>query len=455
MGFLTDAEPGANPNVPTNPNLKEPEYQGVAVDTRYIPRKSLTTHIGGYRWVIDYFSQVIGNDDETAAQEVNRPEVYQQYLRIRELEVKVQDPLTASQDNISREFSYKGSAVLYAGTVPNKGDMFIADIGDGRNGLFVVDDVEQLSIFRDTNYNMEYSLKSYLTKELHQDLLDKVVKTTYFHKDFLAQGSNPLLVEEEHHIVQSLHEHLARLPGEYLMQFFDKEHSTLTIPGQDLDTYDPFLMKYINSLLSLDDHSLVMQLRELNVQDGVNDQMQTFWDAFKLKQPRIADIAENKMVLFVANQGYQVTSFASFRTAELPYLYFPANAQTTMANEIGNGKTIKATPIPNNIHNIDVFAPLPVGDLPGVPGDPIATTQLIKPILVDEYYILSEAFYKGSVEEMSVLELLAWYAVRDKTIPLVPLNLLLEQYHYWPKLEAFYYLPILIFVMRSTFKDIN
>lgn len=453
-GFLTKPEADDTPVEPSNPNLTEAEYQGAAVDTKYIPRKSLITHISGYRWVIEYFSQYIGKDDEVASQELNRASVYQQYLRIHDLEVRVQDPLTQSQDGTSNEFSYTGSAIMYVTQVPNKGDMFIADIGDGRQGIFTVDDTSQNSIFRDSTYTIEYSLVSYLNEERHNDLLNKTVKEVWFKKDFFAMGRNPFLIKEEAMFAEEISKNLVTMPNEYMAKFYDSEHSTLTLPDQSTDTYDPFLVKFVSRSLSLDDHPNMLYLKTLNVQDPPNDSIQTFWDAMYDMQPRIMRVVSPKMALFHANTGYQVTNFSSFRLSGIEYLYYHKGIESSIAFEVTNA-SVSPSPDQNFLIPQDLFSAIPVDELQGLPVPISEPMPLIKKVLDDEFYVFSEAFYKEDYPNMSVLEMLLWNGLNNKPISFLLLGRLLDQYYYWPNLEKFYFMPVMIFLMRSCFKDIN
>lgn len=453
-GFLTKPKEDGGASEPTNPNLTDERYKGVAVDTRYTPRKSLITHIAGFRWVIEYYSQYIGKDDEVASQEVNRPSVYQQYLCIHDLEVRVQDPLTSSQDSTSNEFTYTGSALMYVSQVPNKGDMFIADIGDGRQGLFTVTETTQNSIFRDSTYAIEYSLVNYLSEELHNDLKIKTVKEVWFKKDFFAMGRNPFLIKEEAMFAEEIMKSLETMPREYLSQFYNQEHSTLIIPDQPNDTYDAFLTKYISKTMSLDDHPHMLYLKTLNVQDPPFDQMKTFWDALFEMQPRMMNVVSPVMKMFYANKGYQVTNFSSFRLSGIDYLYYHRDVASHIANQVDNIQ-IEASPEQNFLIPQDLFTALPVDMLQGLPYTITSPMPLIKKVLDDEYYVFSEAFYREDYEEMSVLEMLTWDGLHNKPISFTMLGHLLKQYYYWPNLEKYYYMPVLMFLMRSCFKDIN
>lgn len=456
-GFMTGDEPVSEAVVPKNPNLQPEKYQGVAVDSKYIPRKMLLTHVSGYLWVADsYFSQYIAKDDELASNEVNRPGVYQQYLRIRGLELRVQNPLDTSQDSGSKEFSVTGSATLYSTMVPNKGDAFIADVGDGRAGIFNVTNATQNSILLDTTYSIEYELVAFSNDNTRmQDLLDKTVKTVYYHKDFMAMGKDPFLVSEEHQAVLEFGKQLARLPGEYYKEFFNNQYKTFVVPGQKQIVYDPFLTKHVWATTSLDDTYLHLELKVHNVQDGINDLKSTLWDAIRNRDYMLVDLITPIMTHYMPDTSYQTVAYSSWRLSGMAFLYFHKGVKTSIAMEVPAKGKLTECPMPEFNRPIDIFALIPEDQLQGLPMAHKRPMALIHPVADDEYYVLSKAFYQENWSEMSILEVLVYCYLQSKPIPLVPLQKLLAQVHYWPALERFYYIPILIVLLKDCFKDVN
>ena len=78
---------------------------------------------------------------------------------------------------------------------------------------------------------------------------------------------------------------------------------------------------------------------------------------------------------------------------------------------------------------------------------------LIKPVSVDDYYIFSEDFYKRT-ENLSVLEAQVLQYIDGKEVNPKALKVLLENYIYWPRLERFYYIPVLLILIMSVMKAI-
>ena len=105
-------------------------YQDNVVDTKEVDHSSLLTYVSGSSWTVNYYSQILGQDQVGVTQQVDQSGVYQQYKEIKNFELKVQSPLSQDQDPETKVFEVVGTSNLYPSIVPNTGDMFIADVGD-------------------------------------------------------------------------------------------------------------------------------------------------------------------------------------------------------------------------------------------------------------------------------------------------------------------------------------
>jgi hypothetical protein len=73
---------------------------------------------------------------------------------------------------------------------------------------------------------------------------------------------------------------------------------------------------------------------------------------------------------------------------------------------------------------------------------------LIKPVLIDDYYVLSEAFYTNE-GVLSALEIQVRDYLNHKTLSLDLMEQLIADYPNWPVLEQFYYGPILALLCKE------
>jgi hypothetical protein len=155
-------------------SITDSSNESIAVDNRDTPRINLLTHIVGSSWVVDYYSQVLNTNSQLSGQQLSVSAVYQQYKKINNLEIKVTSALTSSQDE-QKNMSVTGEATLFPFIIPNDGDMFIADIGNGKKAVFTITRTTKLSIYKQACYTISYVLDSESLIKI-DDLNAKVVE---------------------------------------------------------------------------------------------------------------------------------------------------------------------------------------------------------------------------------------------------------------------------------------
>jgi len=462
----------ANPNpsnpapVPKNPNIQSPEYRGVTNDLRYTPVRSLLTNIAGSPWELaEYYSQYLNADNALAAQNVNRQAVYQQYMRIKRMEVMVTSGAAATQDVTSKEMSVQGSAVTYPGIIPNDGDMFVSAAWDGRRLIYTVSNVERLSIMKDTCYRFDFKVVSYDDEVRYADLQSKVVKDTIFVKDMLYTNQQPLLVDAEYAFYKEGAQFVLDSQERYLKDFVNLRFQTLLVPDQPLSTYDPYIAE---AVLRLIDGTVLPQKNKtklLNVDTGFPYEIQTMWDG-------LLDLNGNNrdgwaVCLGCLESGYfnHGPRFGSIRWSGIEQVYHAlANVdfagtlpsefyltefgigQPVMASSLaplrqyGQGRTLITT------LNVDVTAEEPT--TPVIPGSP----PLIHHVSTDNYYVFTKWFYTQS-EGQSVLEVETNKALAGITLSRTHLMELIKDSYKWTYLDRFYYLPVLWVLVRTSLAE--
>lgn len=422
---------------PEQPVVNPTPYKGVPVDTQTVPLKTLLTAIEGRRWVVTWFSQVLGGDGETAAQQDSRLAIHQQYKRINNLELKVTDPIPVNPTyNVeSTEFEARGRANMYPGVIPNPGDMFIADLGDGRPGLFIViAPVEQRTIFTQTTYSIEYTLKQYLTASDHLDLLEKSVQEYFFIRDFLDTGINPLITTAAHNQYRELLEMRETLPAEYLNQYIHREFSTLLLPGFEARTYDPFLTGFVDACFG--DRVTEVYMRGLNkptVMDGRDRLPVTVFDAILDLRPRTLKRAERQIKLASTRMFYANPYYGGIRYSGITYVVYPPNPQAgyTWAGEDWDSRSLPP-PVPANADG----------------------TRDIPQLFADGHYVFSQAFYTRNTDNLSVLEALVWQMFDNNTVDPAKVLALWDRSYDWDPLSQFYLLPVLYALIPSAMRGL-
>lgn len=443
-----------------SPRLEATTFDGITVDTQYTPSSALLTWVEGSNWTVDYFSQVLGKDSEPAPQDINRDPIYQQYKRIKGMDLKVTAPLTFSQDAQLRQMEVRGSGITYPFLVPNKGDMFVADVGDGRVGVFTITEALRSTILRDSVYTVEYIMVAELDKARLNDLERKTIETYHYSQDSLIRGCGPFVTSQEKTRAQRYTELRAELISRYFTDFLSQEHSTLLVPDQLRKTYDHFVVKVIHTLIGTQEDMRVRRVRELNVTAEPVMSQPTLWDAIvRLDDTRLYG-ATQKATCLSTNYFKGRPTLQALGYTGISRVVFPMEASTAVDAHYDGETTHLPEGIPfregrprrppsgpyrdQATRNPIYFqtTPMSQGIAPWkIPAD-------IHPVVKDEHYVFTGAFYHDVKEHQSKLEQLTLQALRGESLNLEQLDHVLERAMEWDNLERFYYYPVLFVLLK-------
>ena len=505
VDFSDDAAQVEQPNTV---RVSPVESKSVVVDTRYEPKAHLLTHVEGSPWNVNYYSQVLNTDNSVIGQQADRNPIYQQYMYIEKFEFKVTQPLTTSQDPISKEMTLTGTANIYPHVIPNKGDMFIADVGDGRDAIFQITSCERRSIFKDTCYVVEYLLINYTTKELRADLDNKVVKRFVFRNDFIDYGQSPMIVASESEQINKLEMFFHEIIAVYMKSFFSNEYKTLILPGQEAPIYDHFLVKAVKAFFNTWDCPDVKFIKLLNLDDDNNMKTLTIWDMLYELNQGLLNYTAPKYNVVSSKLFTRDPMMEGIYYTGIPYVIYPDVSWKDVDYELRD-KTKPAAPLKlRNVAprtNLAMFSPEykkacsycddgnqfsdlvdpyeaakadpndvnPANDGYGVGADHNdhiwdfsdilgGDLEIVLPdihlVTIDEFYVFARAFYLQQNDQfdpgMSKLECAVCQMLLRKKIDNSLLIYFCETYHSWGALERFYYIPILLMLIRYSIRSV-
>jgi hypothetical protein len=460
---ILDSKPTVPPKaVPVEPTAIAAEVRNAVVDSRYIPMSSLLTHIEGASWTVDYYSQVLDLESETSDLQLNQQAVYQQYKLIRHLELKVQGELTPQQDEQSRNMIITGSAVLYPGVRPNNGDIFLADIGDGRIGVFTITRTEKKAIFKDTCYQIDYMLRDYLTTEYRDGLAKKVVKESVFVRDFIHHGQNPVMATSDFDQITALNAGYQNLLFQYMSDFFNVEYQTLCVPNQTNVTYDPFMVKALLSVLDNSENNTIHRIRALNVDGNVRYKENNLWTCLTNLNDDVRELCFHKAGLSPSGMFKESAQFDGIYYSGIQDVVYPIDSSTLTVVDMQYSVLDPLVPgrlLPGIARNKELRRVLVSKELKGfhyAPTEaPVGIEALpdIHPVNKDDFYVLSEAFYDDLPVGLSKLEQLTLCALKGESMHKPTLLNLVKTCKRWNNLERFYYIPILFILIKTALRD--
>ena len=461
--------------IPTVPVIAKPQYKGVTVDTTVVPLSNLLSHVEGSSWTVNYYSQVLDLDSPTAGQGLGVSPIHQQYRLIKGMELKVTGPLTASQDPESKNMTYRGAASVYPFIIPNEGDMFLADIGAGREGVFQVTDVVRMSVFKQAVHSIEYIMVDYATPERLVDLDEKVVQTFFYAKDFLRHGQNPLLFEEDYEVTQFLRRNYLSWCERYFKSFFSREYTTMILPGQKQATYDHYLVKSLLQVFSTWDCEQVRYVRQLNTEDDYSLRATTVWDAILKRDKALLRDSFTQYGLVSAGTFTSDPMLEGIRYSGIHQVIYPVDATLTVdynqypVTKLVSGLLLQRAPDKLSISSLLTPSKVPLREkvpqvidgmnLTGEDGVPIPLPfipPVIHPAMADGWYMFSQAFYKNErlAGQQSQLELMVHDYLDGKELNIKRLKSFCVEMENWGTLDRFYFTPVVLILIKAALRNI-
>lgn len=264
---------------PVKLSVSDKEYKHSIVDTKETPLNSLVTHVEGSTRIVDYYSQVLSSGEEPQTYSPGLATHLQQYKLIKDFEIKQQD-FSYDFDSELNQANGTGTAIIYPPLIPNFGDVFIADIGNGKAGMFNVSAVSKRSIFKQACYEITFNLLYVIDTQGQVDLLNsKVVETYNFVKDFILYGQNPIIVNSEFNLLNDSKRILDEAIEDFITEFYSRELVTLVPPGYNRPTYDPFAVRAFMEVVEVSNNARASRIKMKNTNELKEFWQDSIWNA--------------------------------------------------------------------------------------------------------------------------------------------------------------------------------
>lgn len=407
-------------NTVANPVIKAPDVLNEVIDTRYTPRKSLMTYVGGRSWVADFYQQILGPGSEPMAlQHDEGNDTTQQYRRIRRMVLKVNTDLQHNPEKDQGQMEITGVAYLMPGIIPNQGDMFIADIGDGRGGVFTINDIEIMSIYNDTAYQITYEMTDFWDASIQAILDRKTQESCVYDLDYARTGMNPIIASDEYFNREKLTGLELSLVEHFFNTFYDGEYETFTIPGQLQSAYDPYFVRFIDKLIDYEQRPRRQRVWQFDESLKGYSRPTTIWDMLVGQDPNMFKYVQRQM---------QVIPSSYFRSSTALYGGIAYSGIFNVVYPVSDKVVI----------NLDI-------NLPMTPVDP----RLFKEISVYKTYVLSEAFYDQRPVDMTELERQTYNLITGAPINVEKVVDLIDAYFSSTGVVQYYAFPLLVCLCRT------
>lgn len=455
--------PDAQPQTP-EPKVYPPTYRHSVVSAKTQPLSALLTHVEGSTWVVDYYAQVLGADEEPTPYEPGQFEVYQQYKLVKGFVLKLQGSLTIGEDQPTMEMQISGSAIIFPGTIkPNYGDAFIADIGDGRAGIFVLDIPNKNTLLKETCYNVTFTLRQYADVDDVAKINNRVVDTLYYRQDYLTYGKNPIVTEGVVALEKELKYLEATRLREFMADFYSDEFATLLVPSQQNTTYDRYVTKAILTMYDRNINPMLGKLRELNCDGHPLLEQLSLFDLMLSLDRTMLPIVFTQMQLGSTRLFHDLPYMNSIRYSGIANIVMPTRTRSVVdrqyATTSGALTAFQGTAIRAELTtDIDALNASYIAMLTASTAinhdDAISAVyldtdvRLFSPVGVGNSYVVSAAFFEEDIANFTKFDLLLHNALTTQQIPSRPLLAMARAISTWEPLDRFYYTPLLLIMLR-------
>ena len=469
-GMLFDIGQPEKPAQNPTPEIANKPFRHSSVDSKKTPIESLASYIGGSNYWCSYYSQQFTKSEELKPFDPLQLNIYQQYHKINDFIIKLQGPLTGSDDSGSTgRFTLTGRAIIppLPELIPNFGDALIADIGEGRAGQFTVTSVRKLTHNLAAAWEIEFSLERIADQHITNLLDSKISKESWYQKDYLIGGSKALLTTEEYNAGRNLEEWFRVISRQIVTNNYSQQTRTLTIPLQEEITYDPFVMSAMNRLVTEREVPIWRHVTLFNCDDYRIANYSDVYDAVINRDPTaMFTVFKNFRGLRVKSQftlAYQnPIRLSGVKRVVVPYVETMDNDNYTGLNELigkhtnplmpgiiagesGNDGTVFGLDSCgcSNKHNPYLQAQQSLIDQEL---DDIAGMQI--PKITNDSHALSPFFYSKELTKCTRFERDIWDSLDDKPVNREHIYEYCKMFPKWGRLEQYYLGPFLLVLIK-------
>ena len=292
-------------------------------ETKTYPKPQITD-IEGIPWVNTYYNSILTGGESPQPLDPNLDPTLQQYLKVTDFRISVTEDLSYSHNDDTNLSTLTGGGLIYPSTVvPHEGDMFVGYIEAGRKGIFTVTNVTPLGYYKQTVYQIEYTLYSD-DVDAYQGALDtRAVQYRYFDVKRLTAGYSPLIEYDVANSERNYYSVLKRLIGKLYNRYYSKRYRTFVV-GTDETYYDHFAVNFFNAAVPkslLGSYPVPYEYTVGTETETI--ERNTLWSALLLSDVELLSTMPRHYDALNVNELNGIGSYVSAGSSGIDYTYLP------------------------------------------------------------------------------------------------------------------------------------
>ena len=398
----------------------------------------LGMQVAGSPWKGNYYQQLKEIDDVADTIDDRIDSAHQQYSKINNYVAKMQGDLNYSITEDTKETTVTGEMILTDTLIPNRGDLWVAEFGTNRIGVFAVTETERLSAFNGSAYRASIHLVE--TSDVrslgdkYTSLESKTISNYYYDANYLYLGTKATLSSDEVHYRTSLRNTAKRMVGDHIREFFDRTASTIVLTIGSETVYDPNIVEFILKTFK-SGTGPIRNYKEANANPA------TIWDNLIERNPLFSNFIMDKFELAVMARNH-----------DLPFLYGLQHTLITYivrTRDSDDPSAVTDSSYSNAGCTTDEYA-VTLDSLTTI--TPNISDTVVPPIPavgLDNSYVMSTEWYTGDYDT-SILESAVSDWLNNEPISTDKLISLQEASRTFSTIERFYLNPIVIFLLSNS-----
>jgi len=382
-----------------------PIYDSERVDT------SLLVTMSGYNWEVTYLHRKIDENTSITQFDTELDITLQEYIRVNKLIIKVDTPLpTGVPDNLS------GSGIIDFNIVPNPNDVFLTKLPDGRTAIFTVQKVERINYNNNNLFKIGYSI--YTAFDNTQDgIFTKLMKSVYeeftYNKDYRLTRTSPMYSNDDIVIRSKFTEHITNLLGYWVNEFITPDTNYyIAYTDKQILHYDIHMEHFIRNTIGIGNLNNRVEIIDL--------------------ESKYTSILE-----YLVNETLSKTTIKKYSKHKRPSEY-TNNPYLYALSYNGIGRITEVT------------------DMAELDQDTYEIINEFFPKVSNSYYIFSRNIYRvleGEsidliLEHLTMYEKLFLSTITGNIPNKDDITKLVDNIYEIPTKEQFYFIPILIYIMK-------
>ena len=419
------------------PIVNNPATDNVALDTTTYPQATgaLLGYASGHRVRVTYFQQLtLGSQERTNVadylNEINMVNVA--YARINNFEITLQNAFNFDYSDEKGNANLEGRALIYPHFMPLIGDIFLYPVGEGKLMMLRVSECVPLS-WRNEHYTqISFYSFSYASTAKLAELQASTRYTYWFDKTSYLFNGATLLEESYYRDLRDLRTFRPVLVQYYYRKFFNEGLNTYVRPD---GLYDPYVTEYMAGMCSVISGEVSKRPMQL-YRDVFMKYDNTIWR--RLLDPHTTSIED-------LSPFYTVDLFTTYANSIMVSPLIDRSFLKSITREEADPYFNKDSALTNLSYPLSVN-PTPLSN-PNCSQNPlpaVTTYPFFNGGQPFGYYVFTDNFYNGNIENMTPFELLVWNTIRTKQLPDSGslLTLYIRQYLNLSPMDAFYHIPI-------------